>query len=121
MIKSCRKVLNGLRSLANNSDNSLSLLEPHTLICATSNLYTGYDYTEYKNEIHSILRQLAEDKYIAYINNSDFILTQRGLHPYRFQWEAIKTFLLKSILVPIGVSFVTTLATLLLQWLLSGQ
>lgn len=39
------------------------------------------------------------------------VLTELSLHPYEFQIERIKNFLFKSILVPIIVSFVTTLIT----------
>lgn len=42
------------------------------------------------------------------------VLTELSLHPYEFQIERIKNFLFKSILVPIIVSFVTTLITNLL-------
>ena len=40
------------------------------------------------------------------------VLTELSLYPYEFQIERIKSFLFKSILVPIIVSFLTTLMTL---------
>lgn len=42
------------------------------------------------------------------------VLTELSLHPYEFQIERIKSFLFKSIVVPIIVSFITTLITNLL-------
>lgn len=47
-------------------------------------------------------------------NPGSFFLTVKGKHYFEFQWLDIRDFLLKSVLVPIAVSFITTV---LLLWL----
>lgn len=119
MIKSCRTVLNGLRTLSNNSEDALGFLYKTNCICRADDHSKTYDYTKYKGEINSILKQLESDGYLINKNNL-FSLTQKGLHPYQFQWEAFKCFLFRSILVPILISLATTLITLCIQAWLSG-
>lgn len=45
-------------------------------------------------------------------NPGSFFLTVKGKHYFEFQWLAVRDFLLKSILVPILVSILTTLTLL---------
>lgn len=121
MISTCRHVLSGLRKLASNSEDLLCFLGDTYCICLYEDTDKTYDYTKYKGEINSIIKQLVSDGYMEYaFNEFHFTLTQRGLHPYRFQWENIKIFLLQSIFVPIVVSIATTLITLLITSLLQG-
>lgn len=116
MIITCRNVLAGLRKLTSNTEDLLSFLGDTYCICLSEDTNKTYDYTKYKGEINSIISQLVSDGYMEYAYNEfNFTLTQRGLHPYRFQWESFKSFLFKSVLVPILVSLVTTLLTLLVQ------
>lgn len=119
MISTCRTVLSSLRKLSSNSECSLSFLGNTHQICLASDKSKIYDPAKYKGEINGIISQLVSDGYLEYsYSNLSFHLTQRGLHPYRFQWESCKSFLLRSILVPILVAFATTLLTLLMQELL---
>lgn len=120
MTKSCKNVLSNLRKLSNNTEDVLAFLGGTTCICLASNESATYDYSKYANEIYSVIRQLVKAGYLDYSHNEYyFTLTQQGLHPYRFAWDTLKLFLLKSILVPIVVSVITTLITLSIQSLLS--
>lgn len=119
MIRSCRIVLKGLRTLSSNTEDALTLLGGTTEICRADDYDRTYDYAKYKGEINGILRQLESDGCLVF-SGIDFSLTQKGLHPYQFQWEAFKGFLFKSILVPVLVSLATTLITLCIQAWLSG-
>ena len=122
MIQSCRKVLNELRKLSSSTESILAFLGDTYCICLYDDYTKTYDYTKYKDEITSIIKFLVSEGYLEYtINEFHFTLTQKGLHPYQFQWEIIKKFLLNSILVPIAVSLLTTLLTLLAQALLVSQ
>lgn len=118
MTYQCRAVLKNLRILTNGSGDSLTFLGNTNCICFLNDYYKTYDYTKYKGEIQSIINQLISDGYLL-LNTADntFSLTQRGLHPYQFQWDAFRAFLFTSIFVPAAVSFVTTLLTLLANWL----
>lgn len=121
MINTCRDVLKNLRKLSYCTEDTLGFLGNSYCICRYDDYDKVYDYGKYKGEISSIIEQLVSDGYIKYaINENTFTLTQKGLHPYRFEWEAIKHFLLTSVLVPIVVSVVTTLLTLFVEGLLSG-
>ncbi len=120
MTKPCRKVLNNLRKLSDNTEDVLSYLRDTSCICLYDDVDRIYDYSKYKNEIYGIIKQLVTDGYLQYYRAERlFTLTHKGLHPHQFQWEIFKSFFFKSILVPVGVSFVTTLLTLLAQWLLT--
>lgn len=122
MLRSNRVVLSNLRKLTgDNSDEELSFLGCTNCICVVSSpdYSLTYDYSKYKKEIHSIIRQLVKDEYLMYTRNDEFfIVTQKGLHPYRFHWETLKLFLFRSVAVPIAVSVATTLLTLYLTELL---
>lgn len=121
MIRSCRAVLNGLRTLSNDSEIYLTLLRKSDSIARvghrSDDFPRTYNYTKYKGEINSILKQLESDGYLVF-SGTKFSLTQKGLHPYQFQWETLKSFLVKSVLVPILVSLATTLITLCITALL---
>lgn len=115
MIRPCRCVLKELRKLANNTEDVLDFLGNTTCICRTDDYDKTYDYSRYHGEIHSIIRQLIADGYLAENRGESFTITLHGLHPYQFQWDSLKKFLFKSVLVPIVVSFVTSLIVLFLQ------
>lgn len=116
----CKKVLNGLRKLSSGTEDVFGFLGNSFCICLISDLSKTYDYTKYKGEINSVIRQLVSDGYLTYTSDEySFALTQHGLHPYQFQWESFKSFLIRSIIVPIVVSLATTLLTLSIRWLLA--
>lgn len=125
----CRNVLNGLRKLSSSTEDVLWFVDETYYICLDSDSDTErkYDYTKYKGEIHGIIKQLVMDGYLEYDSDDDgdvnelyFALTHKGLHPYQLQWDAFKSFLFRSVLVPVIVSLATTVLTLLVEaWLLS--
>ena len=119
MFKSCRNVLSGIRSISNNTEETLCIVGDAPYICRLDDLSVFYDYSNYKNEIQSIIDQLVLDGYLKYsINQYHFSLTQKGLHPYQLKLESVKHFLFTSVLVPIFVSVATTIITLVIKgWL----
>ena len=119
MTKSCRKVLSGLRKLSGSSDAIMAFLDNTTCICLIDDFDKTFDYSKYIKEIESTIRHLVKEEYLKYsINDYHFTLTTKGLHPYHFKWETLKSFLLKSVAVPIVVSVATSLTVLWLQGLL---
>lgn len=119
MLRNCKIVLKGLRKIANGQSTDLAFLGETTCICRLDDYSIKYDYAKYENEISSIVSQLGKDGYLEFtVNEYHFVLTQKGLHPYAFQWESIKEFLLKSVAIPVIVALITTLITLWLQSLL---
>lgn len=118
MTKPCRTVLNELRKLSSHTESTLVLyINPH-YICL-ENTGKVFNYIKYKDEIFGIIEHLVSDGYLKYtINQNHFCLTHKGLHKYQFEWDAFKSFLFRSIFVPVLVSFITTLLTLLVQVLL---
>lgn len=63
-------------------------------------------------ELDALVDGLVRDGYLQKISYHKVQLTDKGLHPYKMQWESFKKFLLHSVAVPIAVSVVTTLITL---------
>lgn len=121
MLSTHRDVLSHLRSLAKNTETLMNFsYNSNEICCFTDNgELVSYDYSFYKHEICGILDCLVEDGYLSYADSHNgFYLTQRGLHPYKIGWKRFKNFLLRSIIVPIVVSALTTLVTLWLKRLL---
>lgn len=113
MTLQCRIVLKELQKLSDYTETELSFLGESTCICLSSNYDKIYNYSKYQNEIVGIIQQLADDGYLTYTrNNHFFTLTHKALHRHQFKWEIFKSFLIKSVLVPIFVAFITTLITL---------
>lgn len=118
MTKPCRTVLNELRKLSSHTESTFVLYAyPHYIFLANTD--KSFEYDKYKEEIFGIIEQLVSDGYLKYtINQNYFCLTHKGLHKYQFEWDSFKSFLFRSIFVPVLVSFITTLLTLLVQVLL---
>lgn len=111
--------LRNLRKLSNSSSDVLTFVFGSPVIAVFDDLTREYDYTKFQKELDAILFGLERDGYIAYTNKPyQFYITDKGLHPYRQSWEAVKRFLIRSVLVPILVSTVTTIITLWIKGLL---
>lgn len=69
-----------------------------------------------EQQFWEILRHLEKEGAIELDSRSGNILflTERGRYYQQFQWQDIRDFLFKSVVVPIAVSFITTV---LLLWL----
>ncbi|MCI8592669.1 MAG: hypothetical protein HFI88_10080 [Lachnospiraceae bacterium] len=87
-----------------------------------------YDFIEENyplpiEKVFPTIRFLEKNGYliIATLNGVHFgvVLTELALHSHEFVAEEIKSFLFRSILTPIVVSFSTTVLTLCIQWLLT--
>lgn len=108
---SCRKVL-----------NALIKIQKHNVIFKGRETLSKYVPKWIMKNIDSVMSYLYENEYITYMYAADdyyrFKLTYKGLAYKSFSYEEFKTFLLKSIIVPIFVAFITTLITLLLTELL---
>lgn len=120
MIHSHKVILKNLRKLAGNTEAELCLYGDCPLIGLTSNDEKTYDCSKYAGELTGAIDYLVKTGYLEYGNNKYFFyLTAKGVHPYSFAWETFKDFMIKSILVPIVVSFGTSLITLAISALLS--
>lgn len=104
--KDAKKLLKGIKKL-----NSQGILYPE--------LYDLVKVTNLsKDDIQTTAYYLSDRDYIsAQIGNGElcmFELLHKG-HKYKeFQWIAIKVFLMKSVIVPIVVSFITSIISILL-------
>lgn len=72
---------------------------------------------DYGKELDALINGLIRDGYLTQPEEFKVFLTDKGLHPYKYQWDAVKSIIFTSILMPIVVSVLTTLITL---WL-TGQ
>ncbi len=116
MTRDCRDVLNHLRDLSENDFRTLTFVSDMPYICAYDNMNEFYDYTKHQGEIGAIIRELARTGYLTHDDHCiQMCLTYKGLHPYAMTWEELKTFLFRSVAVPIVVSAITALITLWLQ------
>lgn len=63
---------------------------------------------KYRNSIHSILQYLKDQEYIEYTSLGHAKVLHSGWHVTQTAFSSFSKFLLKSILVPIAVSLLTT-------------
>jgi len=108
MTRQCRYVLKEIRKLSDNTScwlgaNSSQVYKvdsPKSEVC---------DFNKYKRELDTILNELLRTEYIkTNKSGASFCLTHKGLHPYEFEWEKIKSFLFSSIFIPIVVALITS-------------
>ena len=114
----CRFVLKQLQTLTKDIDSYMAIVSNYPIIRLTgySNVELDFTGTKAEKELKSIIDYLIELGYLKQgYNKYTFSLTHKGLHPYEVVWQEIKSFLLKSILVPVVVSTATTLLTLWLK------
>ncbi|WP_347981108.1 hypothetical protein [Limosilactobacillus portuensis] len=71
-----------------------------------------------KKNLVTIVGTGRKDEYGKFEYYNHLQLTEQGKHYFSFRWERIKMFLLKSVLVPIAVSIITTILVLLIKGLL---
>ena len=80
----CRTVLKELKKLTNNSDVNFSYLLYANCFCL-DDVDITYDYSQFENEIDSIMDTLILEGYVKNtFNSSNFQLTQKALHELKF-------------------------------------
>lgn len=76
-------------------------------------------WDEPDHQVYAVIKYLEGQGYIriSYLGKSPvgIALTEPGQHPYQFSVEVFKSFLIRSVLTPIVVAFITTLITLWLS------
>ncbi len=116
----CRFVLKQLKAFAKDTNTYMTIVSDYPSVKLTGYSNKEIDFTETKveKELKSIIDYLIESGYLKQgYNKYTFTLTHTGLHPYEAAWQKIKSFLIKSVAVPIVVSTATTLLTLWLKTL----
>lgn len=120
MTRSCRNVLNHLRELSDNDFQLLTYVADAPYVCLFNDLRKYYDYTEYISDFGAILKELEHTGYVEIDDRGVlFSLTYKGLHPSEIAWEEMKSFLFRSVAVPIVISAVTSLITFYITTALS--
>ena len=114
MTKQCRYYLKCCRKL---DDDNFSYNHKDCFIRNVHKTEGGIKADKYSNEADSVFAYLAENGYLC-STKFGYSLTQKGLHPYRMIWEEIRAFLIKSVLIPIIVSAITSVITLYISALL---
>lgn len=114
MTKQCKYILNCCKKL-NEPDFHHSSKDGY--IRNVHKLDGGIQIKKYSNEASSAFDYLCENGYLKK-TQFGYTLTQKGLHPNRMIWEEIRNFLIKSVIIPIVVSSITTLVTLWITSLL---
>lgn len=114
MTKQCRYFLKCCKKL-NEHDFTYDL--KRRTIRNVHKLDGGIDIRKYIDEADTAFDCLAENGYLKR-TQFGYDLTQKGLHPYQIIWDDIKSFLIKSIAVPIVVSAITSFITLCIGALL---
>lgn len=80
----CRTVLRELKKLTNKSDANFSYLLYKHSFCL-DDVDTIYDYSQFENEIDSIMDTLILEGYVKNtFNPYNFQLTQKALHEWQF-------------------------------------
>jgi len=110
-------VLRGIKNMTGNMSEEFGYLTNST--CFQTDHGARYDYARYKGEIQSIVDQLLDEGYIKQSSRRYyFVLTQKAIHMHEERMERLRNFLIRSVVVPVSVSIVTSLIVLWLQGLL---
>lgn len=110
-------VLYGIKKMTNN--NSVEFGYELGATCFKDDDGNIYDYSRYDGEIQSIIDQLVDEDYIKMsAQRYHFVLTQKAIHLHEDRVKRARNLILKSVVVPVVVSIVTSLITLWLQGLL---
>lgn len=114
MTKQCRYYLRCCRKLGE-GDFKYNVKDDH--IRNVHKISGGIEVKKYISEHESVFDFLLENGYLKR-TQFGYDLTQKGLHPKRMIWEKLRAFLIKSVLIPIIVSAVTSVITLYISQLL---
>jgi hypothetical protein len=113
LTRQAKAVLKQFQKLTNYSESSFTRYIGEFNFFLLEDPSQCVDLSKYSNEIVGIIELLESDGYlICDSNGSESRLTPAGIHREYLEWVKIRLFLLRSILVPIIVSAVTTLLTL---------
>lgn len=117
MFKPCKIVLKELRNITGNTEKPLTFIGNHTQIGLFDNLDIFYDYHAYENEINGIIRQLTEYGYLYYVNDTEFGLTLKGLHPWMMKFDSFREWFFHTFLGGIITGIVSTIGAEALLYL----
>lgn len=107
MTTQCKYVLKQIKSISENAVCELNYVHKSNTIYIVRTPNKRIELSKYSGELSSIIQQLIAD---GYLDKTQFgiQLNHKGIHPYHVAWDSIKVFLFKSVLIPVGVSIVTS-------------
>lgn len=118
MTKQCRYVLKQIKHFVNNSSSEFEFVYRDNVIYMLNNPSHRFVIPKYSNELDTLVSVLLENKYLVK-SKYGYRLTHKGMHPYEVGWETLKSFLIKSILVPVVVAFLTAVLTTIVGYIWS--
>lgn len=110
MIHESRIILKRIQELSNHTGTRILAIKGCLVNPETSQSIDCRN--DFGSELEALISGLVRDGYLIQLEEFKVALTDKGLHPYKFKWEAFKHFLLTSVAIPIAVSVITTLITL---------
>ena len=118
MEHSLKKIYKQIRKLSEGSSYEIAFDPTTNYIFRTDNEDLSFHFVEDPSHVSAGLERLMQQGYIESTRNVfHFCLTFKGMHPWEVGLEETKSFFMKSILTPIIVSIITTLAaTAILQF-----
>lgn len=117
MTKQCKYVLKQIKKLTNNTACEFGYVHEKNYIYTVCNNSKKLVLDKCTGELSTLISSLLSDGYLT-TNQFGLQLTHKGLHPFRVSFEEVKLFLLKSVLIPIVISVLASLATMCLTGLL---
>lgn len=118
MTKQCRYALSQIRKFTNNTASEIDFIYENNAIYMIHQPQHEIVIPKYKNEFIVLIPVLLEKGYLIK-TKFGYQLTHKGMHPYGVGWETLKSFLIKSILVPVVVAFLTAALTTIVGYIWS--
>lgn len=121
MIRPARKMLKALRSIVKTEDDVIFIAYQDKTLSLVHNANTptiSIPFPVKDPSPQGTIKALEHDGYISIREDYGFqycTLTYKAFHKRRLLLEDIRSFVIRSIIIPISVSIVTTLIILLLQ------
>ena len=109
-----KKLLNGFKALTGNTGKLFGYDPYRNCFRLIDSKDSEYDCSWCSDAIEPHLKKMAELDFITEKGRNTYQLGFRGLHPYYVRWEIFRDFMLKSVVTPIIVAFITSLLTLFL-------
>lgn len=108
-------ILHKLRKVQPKVSDQIMLDVYGKCVNSSGNKDLSFSFEKHWHFVLPLIGQLSNDGYLKFVDFSTIQLTEKGFYYLQSQFRLIASFILKSVLVPIGVAFVTTLITLALS------
>ena len=117
MTKQCKYVLKKIKLLTGKTSREVGYENDKNIIYELKKPNEKLELAKYHGELNTLISSLIDNGHLT-TTRFGIQLTHKGIHPFRVSFEEVKRFLFKSVIIPIIISVLASLATMWLKGLL---